>query len=112
MLAKIILEMISINFSTDIIFLPETRTRDGLQLATLKQQTKHFFYENYYHNRAVKYWNALPLILREDLVECENKSQIKKLLIDYLHKLFNEKFESDSKCTWFITCTCTNCRIT
>ena len=101
-----------INFDTYFKFLPETRTRDDLTMSALTRHHRYTLFENYYFQRVVSVWNKLPYDTRELLVNLEEMTPAKTVIKKFLFQEFYAKFSTNMKCTWYIHCTCPNCKIT
>ena len=101
-----------LNFDNHFRFLPQTRTRDDLTISPINPYTRYTLFENYFFQRVTNSWNNLPYETRESLVNLEEPNPAKLIIKQFLTQNFIEKFITDSKCTWFLHCTCTNCRIT
>ena len=80
-------------------------------MRTVKMNYNHTYYENYYFNRVVSNWNVINYETREALIDCEYANQTKKIINEYLLKVFLERFNPEIKCTWHVNCTCTNCKV-
>lgn len=86
------------------------RTTDSFLLKSLPFRTE--FTANFYSNRIVKLWNALPLPIRS--IVCSNKHihTFKTAVFKfYLHKA-STSFNVDNLCTWVSCCRCAACRPT
>ena len=101
-----------LNFDNHFKFLPQTRTRDDLTITALNLNTGYSLFENYYFQRVAGSWNILPYDTTDALVSLEEPFPAKSILKEFLFQIFFEKFDTDSKCTWFLQCTCPICRIT
>ena len=108
---KIIMDLTCINFESYFEFLPRSRTRDELNIKTKKLNYNHAYYENFYFNRVVNNWNGIKYDTREALIDCEYVNHTKKIINEYLFQVFLEKFSPEIKCTWYVNCSCTNCKV-
>ena len=96
------------NFDHFLHYLPANRTRDDLVMDSLYYSTNKL-YDTYFFKRVSLCWNKIPYDKRMALLDSDTMNNVKKILKEYIAQVFNEKFISDQKCSWFLTCTCTNC---
>ena len=82
-----------------------------LQLPQLRHVIQHTM-TTIFFNRVARTWNLISYDNRDEMVNLESITPAKKILKQFLSEQFLEKFQSYLKCTWFVKCTCTNCKIT
>ena len=107
-----LLENNCINFETHFKFLPATRTRDDLIISALNTKRNYHLLENYFFQRVSGSWNVLPYDIRDTLVNLDDIAPAKDIIKKHLFQIFYDKFITSMKCTWYVNCTCTNCKVT
>ena len=68
---------------------------------------KTVLFSKTYFNRIVNTWNTLPLSLRSS----NEFSVFKRNIHRYVKQFMFDNFNPDRVCTWYLTCSCSYCRV-